>query len=156
MKPCSARILHTSRPERRRSLPNRDIEGGYIDLRVKASCDLLRRCCFEEEREGFLEVGACLLDRIPLAGDVEFRAQRDEPVLFALDHCRNPLDMLHEIKATPKPVGCRRDSLHSNSPVESSAGISATISTGPGEVAQLAEHAAENRGVGGPIPPLHT
>ena len=47
-------------------------------------------------------------------------------------------------------------SLHSEAPVDGLRSISATISTGPGEVAQLAEHAAENRGVGGSIPPLAT
>jgi hypothetical protein len=47
-------------------------------------------------------------------------------------------------------------SLHFNALVMTSVAISARFSTGPGEVAQLVEHAAENRGVGGPIPPLPT
>ena len=37
-----------------------------------------------------------------------------------------------------------------------SVAISARFSTGPGQVAQLAEHAAENRGVGSSILPLAT
>jgi hypothetical protein len=49
-------------------------------------------------------------------------------------------------------------SLHFDALVVTSAPIPARLCTGPGqgEVAQLVEHAAENRGVGGPIPPLPT
>jgi hypothetical protein len=47
-------------------------------------------------------------------------------------------------------------SLHCNALVTTSMAIPARFSTGPGEVAQSVEHAAENRGVGGSIPPLPT
>ena len=47
-------------------------------------------------------------------------------------------------------------SLHFNALVVTSVAISAGFSTGPGQVAQLAEHAAENRGVGSSILPLAT
>ena len=47
-------------------------------------------------------------------------------------------------------------SLHFNALVVTSVAISAKSSTGPGQVAQLAEHAAENRGVGSSILPLAT
>jgi hypothetical protein len=47
-------------------------------------------------------------------------------------------------------------SLHFNALVTIWVPISARFSTGPGEVAQLAEHAAENRGVGSSILPLAT
>ena len=47
-------------------------------------------------------------------------------------------------------------SLHFNSLVVTSVAISAGFSTGSGQVAQLAEHAAENRGVGSSILPLAT
>ena len=47
-------------------------------------------------------------------------------------------------------------SLHFDALVATSAAISAWFSTGPGQVAQLAEHAAENRGVGSSILPLAT
>ena len=47
-------------------------------------------------------------------------------------------------------------SLDSGAPVDGLAMISARFSTGPGQVAQLAEHAAENRGVGSSILPLAT
>ena len=47
-------------------------------------------------------------------------------------------------------------SLHFNALVVTSVAISARFSTGPGQVAQLAEHAAENRGVGSSILPLAT
>ena len=47
-------------------------------------------------------------------------------------------------------------SLHFNALVMTSVAISARFSTGPGQVAQMAEHAAENRGVGSSILPLAT
>jgi hypothetical protein len=47
-------------------------------------------------------------------------------------------------------------SLHFNALVMTSVAIPARFSTGPGQVAQLAEHAAENRGVGSSILPLAT
>jgi hypothetical protein len=47
-------------------------------------------------------------------------------------------------------------SLHFNALVRTSVAISARFSTGPGQVAQLVEHAAENRGVGSSILPLAT
>ncbi len=50
----------------------------------------------------------------------------------------------------------RLHSLHSNALVMTSVVISARFSAGPGQVAQLVEHAAENRGVGSSILPLAT
>src|SRR6266550_2391620 len=47
-------------------------------------------------------------------------------------------------------------SLHFNALVRTSVAISARFSTGQGQVAQLVEHAAENRGVGSSILPLAT
>jgi hypothetical protein len=47
-------------------------------------------------------------------------------------------------------------SLNFNALVMTSVAISARFSTGPGQVAQLVEHAAENRGVGSSILPLAT
>jgi hypothetical protein len=52
--------------------------------------------------------------------------------------------------------GCTSTRYTSNALVMTSVAISARVSTGPGQVAQLAEHAAENRGVGSSILPLAT
>lgn len=77
---------HTSRPESRRSLPNRDLDLGYKNVTVESLVNLLLRGGLEKQFECFLEVLAGLLDRITLTGNVKLWAQGDVPVAFLLDY----------------------------------------------------------------------
>ncbi len=66
-----------------RNLPN-----GHLDMRNehvlrKTPIDLLRGRQFEEQLQRFTQVLTCLFDRIPLTGDVEFRAKGYVPIAFA-------------------------------------------------------------------------
>lgn len=74
-KPCLARIAHTSRPERTRSLPNGNLDLCHENLAVEPSLRLLSRSCFEEQFQRFFEIRTCFLNGAALAGDVNFRAQ---------------------------------------------------------------------------------
>ena len=61
--PCCANNRHSSRPEKTRSLPNRDLDPRDEDLVVESCVDLFRVRCLEEELERLLEVGTRLVDR---------------------------------------------------------------------------------------------
>ena len=60
--PCCSRILQTSEPERTRSLPNGHLNLRDENLAVQPQSDLRWGGRLEEEREGFDEIGARLLD----------------------------------------------------------------------------------------------
>lgn len=67
-------MRHTSRPERRRSLPEGHVESGYVDLGVEALRDLVRGSRFHEQSQRFLEVVARFLNGVPLAGNIQLGA----------------------------------------------------------------------------------
>jgi hypothetical protein len=96
-KPSAARTSQTSRPDRRRSLPNSYVEGCDVDLRMETLGDLLigSRLEEEEEDERFLEVGAGRFDGAPLAADIELGTKCNVTVTLALDHSRHVLNSLH-------------------------------------------------------------
>ena len=84
-KPWEARIRQTSRPERTRSLPNRDFDMGHVDFVAPAVCDFLGGRRFEEECERFLEMGPRLSYGVSLTGNIHFRAKSNIPVALAFD-----------------------------------------------------------------------
>src|SRR5467141_237056 len=81
-KPCLARMLQTSRPERVRSLPNLHVERCDVELALEALPDLTLARSLEEEGDRLLDVVASLLDVVALAGNVEFGGtrQRSRPL----------------------------------------------------------------------------
>src|SRR6266566_2746041 len=60
--PCRARIAHTWRPDRTRSLPNFHLDLRYEELARQPTGDFLGGCALEEEFQRFLEVVAGFLD----------------------------------------------------------------------------------------------
>jgi hypothetical protein len=88
--PCRARIPQTSAPESTRSLPNGDLDLGHEHVARPASLNFFGARAFEEKFEGFLEVAFRFFDALALAGDVEFRAMRDETSSFGRDDRRQP------------------------------------------------------------------
>ena len=93
--PWSLRILQTSLPESRRSLPNLQVEVGYVNLAMESFLDLASTGRLEEEDQGFTEVAAGFLNRVPLAGDIQLGAKGNEPVPLAFDQSRQVLGALH-------------------------------------------------------------
>ena len=90
-KPFEARIRQTSRPERTRSLPNRDLYMGHVDLVAPAPLDFLGGRRLEEERDRFLEVAPSLGYGVSLAGNIHFRTQCHVPIAFPFDdRCQLP------------------------------------------------------------------
>src|SRR5262249_36934371 len=94
-KPSSSRMRATSRQDSMRSLCNRDLDRGDVDLAVQAFGNLGRTRRLEEQLNGFLKVGARLLDRVALAGDIDLRTQRHEAIAFALDQRRQSSPFAH-------------------------------------------------------------
>src|SRR2546426_8402093 len=94
-KPCLARMLQTSRPERVRSLPNLHVERCDVELALEALPDLTLARSLEEDGDRLLDVVASLLDVVALAGNVEFGAQGNVAVPFAVDPGSDMLDALH-------------------------------------------------------------
>ena len=86
--PCCSRILQTSAPERTRSLPNGHLNLSYENLVVQPPSNLGWRGCLEKERQGFDQIGASLLHRSALTGNVEFGAQCHEIIVFTLNNGR--------------------------------------------------------------------
>src|SRR5262245_60853986 len=74
-KPCSARILQASRPDKIRSLPNRDLQTRHVDFGPETPLDLGGIGGLEEELQSLLEIPPRLLDGRSLARHVQLRAQ---------------------------------------------------------------------------------
>jgi len=74
VKPLRARIWQTSRPERTRNLPKRNLEPGNEDLGVQAPLNFGRVSRFEKQLNRFDQIAARTFDGITLAGDVQLRA----------------------------------------------------------------------------------
>src|SRR5271157_3205066 len=87
-KPCFAKMAHTSRPDRTRSLPN-----GYLDLchkqiAMQPLLDLVVRGRLEKQLQGFFEILPRLLHRITLTGNIKFGAERHVSVTFPFNNSR--------------------------------------------------------------------
>jgi len=76
--------VHTCFPERMRSLPNGDFHAGHIHVLMQARLELSLGGSLEKELDRLLEIVSSLFDRAALAGDIQFRAERDirRPVAF--------------------------------------------------------------------------
>jgi hypothetical protein len=61
--------------QRTRSIPNRDLERGDVDLAVQPLGNLDRASRLEEQLQRILQVGASLLDGVALAGALDGSAQ---------------------------------------------------------------------------------
>jgi hypothetical protein len=85
----------TSEPERTRSLPNRYLDLGHKNLPVKSPVDF-GRGGFEEQCERRDEVRSRFFNRGALAGNVEFRAQRDKTVFLTFDNRGHALRSIHD------------------------------------------------------------
>ncbi len=83
--PSDFEIRQTSSPERTRSLPNRDLDLGDKNFRVETLFDLARVGGFKEQSPGLDQIGAGLLDRVALTGDVQIGTQGYKAVVLALD-----------------------------------------------------------------------
>ena len=79
------------------SLPNWDLDLGHEHVAMVSSPHLGRVCCFEKQRQCFDQVCPGLFDRRALAGDVEFRTQRDEAIVLSLDDGGQALSALHDL-----------------------------------------------------------
>lgn len=86
-----------SRPDRTRSLPNRDLDLGHKHIAVVPPPHFGRIRCFEKERQCFNQVCPRLFDGRTLAGDVQLRTQRDECIVFSLDDGGQALRSLHDL-----------------------------------------------------------
>jgi hypothetical protein len=83
-------------PESCRSLPNLEIEVGHIYLAMESLLKLLWARGFKEQCQCLAQVAAGVLYVIPLAGDIQFRTEGDEPITFALDYRREVFGVLHD------------------------------------------------------------
>ena len=83
--PWPASIWQTSSPERTRSLPNRDLQLGHVDLVGEASDNFIRRSRLEKKLECLLKIGACFLDCVALAAHIELGAECHEAAVFRVN-----------------------------------------------------------------------
>src|SRR5438874_4446422 len=93
--PFCSRMRQMSKPERSRSLPNRNLDLSHENFIVKPPGDFGRFSRFKKQRERLNEVGARFFDRIALARDIEFRAQRHETIVVTFDNGGQALRRLH-------------------------------------------------------------
>ncbi len=59
-----------------RCLPNGHLDMCHENIHRQSLAGFFRRCCFKEKFQRLPKVVTCLLDRIPLAGNVKFGTQR--------------------------------------------------------------------------------
>ena len=78
-------MRQTSRPERTRSLANRDLDLGHIDLAAQAPVDFPGGRGLEKQRERLGEVVARLGHGRALARDIDLGAERHVAVALAFD-----------------------------------------------------------------------
>jgi len=95
VKPFLPRMVQTSRPERTRSLPNLNLDLSYENLRVLPRFDFRRLRGLKKKLDCFLQIGACILDAIALARDIELGTQGDISATLSLDNCRELPNVLH-------------------------------------------------------------
>jgi hypothetical protein len=75
LKPFPSRIVHASRPERTRGLPNRDLEARHVDFRLHSPPNFLIAGRFEKELDRHFEIPASFFNGVTLMCNVQFRAQ---------------------------------------------------------------------------------
>jgi hypothetical protein len=78
-----------------RSLPNRNLDLRYEHFTMHAARDLVVASSLKKKRKSLDEVCPGFLYGCPLAGDIEFRAKRDEAVVFPLDNGGQSSQLLH-------------------------------------------------------------
>lgn len=83
--PCASRIVHASRPESLRSLPNQNLDARDEHLVVQPTRNLALSRGLEEQLQRLYQVGPRILDRLTLARDVELRTERDVRIVLTLD-----------------------------------------------------------------------
>src|ERR1700678_230630 len=93
--PSRERITQTWRPDRTRSLPNLDLKTRNENFGAAAAFYLARICRLKKKFDRLLKVVAGRFDRIALAGYIEFRAQSDIAIAFALNDRGELLCVLH-------------------------------------------------------------
>ena len=93
-----------------RSCKKGHLDASDVDFGAEAPPDLGFRSGFEEQTNCLLKVCTCFLDRIALAGDVDFGTQCRETVSFALDDSRQlGRDLMRLTPTRPQvlPLGTR-------------------------------------------------
>jgi len=85
--PCCPSIRHTSAPDMRFNSGNAAFHWDDVALARRPALNLFFACAFEEKLDGFFEHGAGLFDGAALAGNIQFRAKRHEPVVFSFNQC---------------------------------------------------------------------
>lgn len=93
--PCDRRIRHASSPERARTLPNRNLDLCYKQVRMKPLLDLRGIGGLKEQCQRLDEVGAGFFQGVALAGDIELWAQRYVAVTFTFDYGCQAARLLH-------------------------------------------------------------
>ena len=98
---CFARLLHISRPDSGRSLPNRDLQMRIKNFALEAPPDFGNVCRFEEQLQGFGQIAPRFFDGVALACDVQFGAKSNKAVALALDDSHKLLKFFHPAFLTP-------------------------------------------------------
>ena len=84
-KPWAAKMRQASRPDRTRSLANRNLDLSYVDFASQAPVDLAGRRGLEEQGKGLREIVASLGHGLTLARNVQLGAERHIALTLALD-----------------------------------------------------------------------
>jgi hypothetical protein len=95
--PCSARILHTSRPDSTRSLPNRNLQTRYKDLTVETVLYFRGISRFKEQFDGFYQIASSLFDGVTLTRDVQFRTQGHIAIVLPFYDAGKLLELFHTV-----------------------------------------------------------
>lgn len=124
---------------------NRDLDQRYVKLALQSALDLVSRGAFKEQIERFPQVVARLLNRIPLTGNIEFRAKRDISRSLAFDDGGQSHGWL-----TPTVQALSIDSRHNQKCTTMSVpGIIHRITVGPSEVDLKLRHDRRRGNVAG-------
>ncbi len=106
MNPLCLRIAQMARPDRTLSSPNGHFYARYVDFALKSVPNLRRAGLLQEELYGLLKIVLALLDRIALACNVQFRAQCNVAIPFALYYSGKARLCRHSF-LQPSSVLCR-------------------------------------------------
>ena len=75
------------------------------------------RCRFEKKRQGLNQIRPSVFNRLPLAGNVQFRRERHESIVLAFDNCGDVPGFTHSfsLRQTWRTHSCvpRRNSRRS-------------------------------------------
>ena len=81
-------MRQASRPDRTRSLTNRNLDLRYVDFASQAPIDLAGRCGLEAQGKGFGEIVAGLGHGLALARNVQIGAERHIAIAAARPDAR--------------------------------------------------------------------